>query len=76
MGVPLAQFDKTTGRQYIIAEDEFEWDAAKAESNVEKHGVSYPHPTSSIPVIRRDKPPDGIEVFRSLRLKTPFTASS
>lgn len=22
-------------------EDEFEWDAAKAESNLEKHGVSF-----------------------------------
>jgi hypothetical protein len=32
---------KTTGRPYIIDEDEFEWDAAKAESNLVKHGVSF-----------------------------------
>ena len=36
-----AQVDHTTGRPYNINEDEFEWDAAKSESNLAKHGVSF-----------------------------------
>ena len=35
------RLDKTTGRPYIVNEDEFEWNAAKAESNLVKHGVSF-----------------------------------
>jgi uncharacterized DUF497 family protein len=37
----LTRLDKTTGRPYISVEDEFERDAAKAESNLVKHGVSF-----------------------------------
>lgn len=36
-----AGLDKTTGRPYYMGQDEFEWDAAKAESNLVKHGVSF-----------------------------------
>src|ERR1035437_6157717 len=32
---------KTTGRPYIMDEDEFEWDAVKAANNLVKHGVSF-----------------------------------
>jgi len=35
------RLDKTTGWPYIMEEDEFEWNAAKAESNVVKHGVGF-----------------------------------
>ena len=36
-----AYLDKTTGNPYIMNENEFEWDVAKAESNLAKHGVSF-----------------------------------
>ena len=35
------KLDKTTGRPYIMDEDEFEWDAPKAASNFDKHGVTF-----------------------------------
>jgi hypothetical protein len=34
------RLDNTTGRPYIMNEDEFEWNTAKAVSNLVKHGVS------------------------------------
>ena len=35
------RFDKTTGRPYYMNEQQFEWDAAKSEINLAKHGVSF-----------------------------------
>ena len=37
----ILRLTKTTGRPCIMDEDEFEWDATKAESNLEKHGVIF-----------------------------------
>ena len=33
--------DKTTGNPYVIADDEFECDAAKAQNNLAKHLVGF-----------------------------------
>lgn len=33
--------DNSTGTPYYTNEEEFEWDAAKAKSNIVKHGVSF-----------------------------------
>ena len=33
--------DKTNGSQYIMQDDEFEWDDAKAASNERDHGISF-----------------------------------
>ena len=33
--------DATTAKQYIMSEDEFEWDEAKARLNLCKHGLSF-----------------------------------
>ena len=37
----ILRLDRTTGNPYIMDKDEFEWDAAKAENNFEKHGVGF-----------------------------------
>ena len=36
-----AHLDDTTGSPYTMNENEFEWDAAKAENNLAKHEVSF-----------------------------------
>jgi uncharacterized protein len=41
VGETYATLDKATGRPYNVKADEFEWDAGKAESNLEKHAVSF-----------------------------------
>src|ERR1700722_11178262 len=33
--------DRTTGKPYIMNDDEFEWDAGKAQINLAKHLVSF-----------------------------------
>ena len=33
--------DKTTGKQYIMQDEDFEWDDAKAALNWQNHGVTF-----------------------------------
>jgi uncharacterized protein len=37
----VLRLDETTGKQYIMQDDEFEWDDAKATSNAARHGVTF-----------------------------------
>jgi uncharacterized DUF497 family protein len=39
--VRAALIDENTGKQYLMHDDEFEWDDAKAAHNWREHGVTF-----------------------------------
>jgi len=41
MSLKTKTVDGTTGRQYLVQDDTFEWDDAKAARNERRHGVTF-----------------------------------